>query len=183
MCGDSGPNPEGGGIGYRVAFQAGGGASPWSPPEFWRSRIGTGLVVRDWVEGGIHIHPPLPGSGDVAHIRLDRRDGAGGNLLECRTEDGTHVLAALHPDGRLTIADGLDPSDAVTRSQLDDLRREQLEVTDTVRSLQARPADLSATPVRALGAELGRRLSPLRPAVWRSLGRRAARLRESVRAR
>jgi hypothetical protein len=178
VCGDSGPNPEGGGIGYRVAFQAGGGASPWSPPEHWRSRIGTGLVVRDWVEGGIHIHPPLPDAGEVAHIRLDRRDGAGGNLLECRTEDGTHVLTALRADGRLSIADGTDFTDAVSLGQLDAVRH---ELADAIRSLREGPADLSATPTRALGAELARRLSPARPTVWRSLRRRAARLRASVR--
>jgi hypothetical protein len=114
----------------------------------------------------------------VAHIRLDRRDGAGGNLLECRTEDGTHVLAALRTDGRLSIADGTDFTDAVSLGQLDAVRH---ELADAIRSLREGPADLSATPTRALGAELARRLSPARPTVWRSLRRRAARLRASVR--
>lgn len=175
VCGDSGPNPEGGGIGYRVAFQAGGGASPWSPPEYWRSRIGTGLVVRDWVEGGIHIHPPLADAGPVAHIRLDRRDGADGHLLECRSEDGRQVIAAIRSDGRVSVTPGTEPSDAVTVDQLEALRRALTELQEEVRA----GADLSGTPTRALGRELAARWSPARPATWRRLVRRATRRRRA----
>lgn len=192
VCGDSGPHPEGGELGYRVAFQAGGGASPWSSPEHWRSRIGTGLLVRDWLEAGIHVQPPHPDAGEVPQVRLDRRDAQRGNLLECRSEDGKGLLAAILPDGRLFVADGRDPCDAVTRAQLDDAlattRRQVRELTDQVRALQGtrplRPEedlpgtapDLAGVPAEQLGRELGRRLSPRRPGFLRSLGRRARRV-------
>lgn len=192
VCGDSGAHPEGGDVGYRVAFQAGGGASPWSPSEHWRSRIGTGLLVRDWLDVGVHVHPPHPDAGDVPQVRLDRRDAQVGNPLELRTEDGEHVLSALRPDGRMTISDGRDPADAVTRAQLDQAlasaRRELRELGDQVRTLQGLPArprdgatpppvpDLSRVPVEDLGRELTRRVSPRRPGLLGSLARRARRV-------
>jgi hypothetical protein len=176
VCGDSGPHPEGGGIGYRVAFQAGGAASPWAPPDQWRSRIGTGVVVRDWLDGGVHVHAPHPDAGCVSQLRLDRRDDQEGNVIECRTEDGGTVLAALRPDGRMSVADGRDPGDAVTGAQLDraldDLRRELHDVVE-------RTPDLSRVPVATLGRELGRRISPARPAFWRSVRARVGRMRSS----
>ena len=52
------------------------------------------MVVRDWLEGGIHVHPPHADADAAPHVRLDRRDGATGNFLECRAEDGNEVLAA-----------------------------------------------------------------------------------------
>lgn len=122
VCGDSGPYPTGGGIGYRVAFQAGRGASPWAQPiEEWRSKIGTGVSVSDWVQHGVHVTPPhAEAEPGAAHLRLDRREGQTGNLVECRSEDASTVLAAVRPDGRLKVAGGIASDDAVTRLQLDD---------------------------------------------------------------
>jgi hypothetical protein len=181
VCGDSGPCPEGGAIGYQVGFQAGGGVSPWSPREYWRSKIGTGLVVRDWIEGGVHVRSPHPDAASPVHLRLDRRDDQTDNLIECRSEDGLGLLAAVRPDGRVTAADGLDPNDLVTRSQLDAaLAASSAELDAAVRDalerqLGAVRPDLAAVEVPALWHELVRRTSPLRPNVWRSVGRRARR--------
>lgn len=190
VCGDSGPVPEGGGIGYRVAFQAGGAASPWAPADQWRSRIGTGLLVRDWLEGGIHVHPPHPDAADAAHVRLDRREGQLGNLLECRTEDGRGVLLAARPDGRLTITDGRDPSDAVTRSQLEAsseaLRNEMRDLLDRLPAearLAAPGAGLSNVTSRTMISELAQRALPTRIRQSRLLRRSAQRVRRSGPAR
>lgn len=164
VCGDSGPSPEGGGIGYRVAFQAGGAASSWATPEEWRTRIGTGLVVRDWLEGGIHVHAPHPDAGAVPQVRLDRRDAQEGDLLECRTEDGTHVLAAIHPDGRISATEGTEPADLVTRAQLS----RELEALRQ----ELRGADVASVPTVALGRELVRRVPVVGARAWRGLRRR-----------
>jgi hypothetical protein len=168
VCGDSGPSSAGGQIGFRVAFQAGGGASPWSSPEHWRSKIGTGLVVRDWVEGGVHVHPPHPDAAAAPQIRVDRRDTQGGNLLECRTEDTTHVLAAIRPDGRIFATGGEEPSDLVNRAQLD-------HAIDTLRA-ELHGAGIAGTSTRALGRELVRRTSPTSPTFWRTLVPRTKRV-------
>lgn len=167
VCGDSGPTPQGGGIGYRVAFQAGGGASPWSPPEYWRSRIGIGLVVRDWLEGGIHVHPPHPDAGTVAQVRLDRRDAQEGDLLECRTEDGSEVLSAMRADGRVRAQPGHAPDDLITKAQLD------AAIDALCRELSA---PLAATTTKSLCRELGRRISPTTPTFWRAVPSRARRV-------
>lgn len=176
VCGDSGPYPDGGGIGYRVAFQAGGAASPWATREQWRTRIGTGLLIRDWLETGIHVHPPHVDAGAVPQVRLDRRDGQAGNYLECRSEDGLGLMAAIGPDGRIRSAPGTDPADVVTVAQLasalDELRRELGSPTSG-----SRTADLAGHSTRQLSRELASRLSPLRPRFWRSVRRQAARLR------
>lgn len=183
VCGDSGPFPEGGAIGYRVAFQAGGAASPWATRDQWRSRIGTGLVVRDWLEGGIHVHPAHEDAGEGAHIRLDRRDERVANYLECRSEDGRGIMAAIGHDGRIRAAAGLDPDEVVTVAQLDaalaTLRREL--------SADAMPADPASPPLRTastgqVGRELAMRLAPWRPRLWRSLQRRIVRRRGAPRS-
>jgi hypothetical protein len=176
VCGDSGPSPEGGGIGYRVAFQAGGGVSPWASREQWRSRIGIGLLVRDWLEGGIHVHPPHHDAGAVPHVRLDRRDGQGGNYLECRSEDGLGLMAAIGPDGRIRAEAGRDPSDVVTVAQMEAaVASVREELRAEVAQVRAAPSGLTQTSTRALGRELASRLAPWRPGVWRSLGRRLGR--------
>lgn len=175
-CGDSGPYPDGGGVGYRVAFQAGGAASPWATREQWRTKVGTGLLVRDWMDAGVHVHPPHPDAGAVPQLRLDRRDTQAGNYLECRSEDGLGVMAAIGPDGRIQAAEGHDPRDVVTlgqlRAELAALRAELAAASAA--SLPAGGAgDLGGVSTRALGRELDRRLSPWRPQVWRSLRKRA----------
>jgi hypothetical protein len=115
------------------------------------------------------------------HLRLDRRDDQTDNLIECRSEDGLGLLAAVRPDGRVTAADGLDPNDLVTRSQLDAaLAASRAELDAAVRDalerqLGAVRPDLATVEVPALWHELVRRTSPLRPNVWRSVGRRARR--------
>ena len=164
VCGDSGPSPEGGGIGYRVAFQAGGAASSWATPEEWRTRIGVGLVVRDWLEGGIHVHPPHPDAAEVPQVRLDRRDSQAGDLLECRTEDGTHVLAAIRPDGRISAAEGVDPGDVVTHGQLS---RELEQLRQELRG-----GDVRGIPTMALGRELVRRTPAVGSRAWRGVRNR-----------
>lgn len=167
VCGDSGPSPDGGGIGYRVAFQAGGAASPWAAPAEWRSRIGTGLVVRDWLEGGIHVHPPHPDAAAAPQLRLDRRDAQDGDLLECRTEDGTHVLASIRPDGRISAAEGSEPGDLITRAQLS----RELEALRQ----ELRGADVRSVPTRALGRELASRVPVVGARAWRAVRRRGPR--------
>lgn len=167
VCGDSGPHPDGGDLGYRVAFQAGGGASPWAQPVTeWRSRIGTGLVVRDWIDGGVHVHPPHPDAGPGAHVRIDRRDGQAANLLETRTEDGTTVLSALRPDGRLTLRPGAEPGDAVTVAQLHEAVRASLSTaTGGEASTGWQPiADAGATWQNGWHAEPGQDLRVRRQA-------------------
>jgi hypothetical protein len=177
VCGDSGPHPDGGEIGYRVAFQAGGAASPWATRDEWRSRIGTGVLVRDWLEAGIHVHPPHRDAGVVSQLRLDRRDNQEGNLLECRSEDGLGLLAAIRPDGRIATRDAIDPVDAVTRAQLDaavgDLARDLRAATERLAALE-RERDLRGVPARALGREMARRVAP-------AAGRRWRRARDRVR--
>jgi hypothetical protein len=183
VCGDSGSFPDGGDIGYRVAFQAGGGASSWASREEWRSRIGTGLLVRDWLEAGIHVQPPHLDAGPVPHVLLNRRDHQTGNLLECRSEDGLGLLTAIRADGRVAVADGVDPIDAVTKAQLDDsvghLQHQLHLLTEELRTAtahrQAEPNPLRATPTRTLARELLRRANPTRPGLWRSLGHRLRR--------
>lgn len=169
VCGDSGPYPTGGGIGYRVAFQAGGAASPWAGPEQdWRTRIGTGLLVRDWLEGGVHVHPPHPDAADVPHVRLDRRDGQAGNLVECRAEDGS-LLAAVRPDGRVTGRAGDEPDDMVTRAQLDEAMR-RIEALEARLGADVRPPSprLRDRPV----SDLVRRCTPWRRRFWQAGARR-----------
>lgn len=176
VCGDSGPFPEGGNIGFHVAFQAGGGASPWADRDHWRSRIGVGLLVRDWLETGVHVQAPHIDAGAVPHVLLNRRDGQEGNLLECRSEDGLGLLAAIRPDGRLAVAEGVDPIDAITRTQLeravaalrDELREEFREALDE----SAEAPHLSGVPTRGLARELTRRAPRLLPNLWRRVGRR-----------
>lgn len=214
VCGDSGPWPAGGGIGYRVAFQAGGAASPWAPADQWRSRIGTGLVVRDWLEGGIRVHRPHADARAVPHIRLDCGDHQTGNLLECRAGDD-ELLTAIRPDGRISIANGRDPADAVTRAQMDEalgaIRREVLDLSNQLRALQGKPPLTPTAPVGTDGSEtlatahntessppstdrvlarvglgdlsreVARRVTPTRPAFWRSLRSRARRVTSRLR--
>jgi len=182
VCGDSGPYPDGGGVGYRVAFQAGGAASPWATREQWRTRIGTGLLVRDWLDGGVHVHPPHPDAGAVPQVRLDRRDGQLGNYLECRSEDGLGLMAAIGPDGRVRAAEGRDPTDVVTKAQLDAaIVALRTELASGSADATGR-GDLSGVSAEALWTELASRLSPLRPGFWRSL-RRRTRARRSRRRR
>jgi hypothetical protein len=180
VCGDSGPFPDGGDIGYRVAFQAGGAASPWATRDEWRSRIGTGLVVRDWLTGGIHVEPPHPDAGTVPQLRLDRRDHQEGNLLECRTEDGLDVLAAIRPDGRITASDASGPNDVVTRAQLDDavttLARDLEAATARLHALEAAGGQLADVPTRRLGRELARRIARRGRRSMRATRARLARL-------
>lgn len=170
VCGDSGAFPAGGGIGYRVAFQAGGAVSPWASREDWRSKVGTGLLVRDWVEAGVHVHPPHPDAGAVPQVRLDRRDGQAGPYLECRSEDGLGLMASIEADGRIRAADGIDPSHLVTKGQLD----AALAAVRAELAAAAEPA-LSTVSTRTLGKELSGRLAPWRPDVWRSARRRLRR--------
>lgn len=159
VCGDSGPYPEGGGLGFKVAFQAGGAVSPWAPRDLWRTRIGTGLLVRDWMEVGIHVHPPHLDAGEVPQVRLDRRDAQTGNYLECRSEDGLGLIASIGPDGRIRAARGRDDADVVTVAQLE----------EAVASLRAeRRTDLSDLSTRRLARELAERC-------WRSARRRIRR--------
>jgi hypothetical protein len=177
VCGDSGPYPDGGGVGYRVAFQAGGAASPWATRDEWRSRIGTGLMVQDWLEAGVHIHPPhVDAEDDVPQLRLDRRDAQTGNYLECRSEDGLGLMAAITPDGRVWAADGRDPGDLVTVAQMEAalaaLRAElRPDGDDDVEPPER--ASLSKVPLRHLGREIVARLSPRRAGSRRSARRRS----------
>lgn len=184
VCGDSGPHPEGGDVGYRVAFQAGGGASPWAQPiTEWRSKIGTGLAVRDWIDHAVHFHPPHPDGGVGAHLRLDRRDSQTTNLVECRTEDGTHVLSAMRPDGRITANEGRDPTDVVTIAQLEATRDTlQAEIRDLATRLAALDGGHSGEGASSQQvprlvdrrlSDLARRATPWKPEFWRSLARRA----------
>lgn len=177
VCGDSGPYPEGGGIGYRVAFQAGGAASPWATREEWRSRIGVGLLVRDWLEGGVHVHPPHRDAGAVPHVRLDHHHDGASNFLECRRgaddpDGGDGVVTAVTSDGRVQATPGRDPGDLVTVAQLeaavaglrDELRAE-------VARASAGSPRLTEASTRQLGRELASRVSH---AVRRRLGRLGA---------
>ncbi|MCC5952424.1 MAG: hypothetical protein JJU45_10065 [Acidimicrobiia bacterium] len=167
VCGDSGPYPEGGGIGFKVAFQAGGAASPWAPREQWRTRIGTGLLVRDWLEAGIHVQPPHHDAAAVPQLRLDRRDHQKGNYLECRSEDGLGLIASIGPDGRMRAAPGQDDADVVTVAQLE----------EALAALRADlRADLSGVSARRLGRELAARC-------WRTARRRVRQVVSSAGAR
>lgn len=181
VCGDSGPFPDGGDVGYRVAFQAGGAASPWSFD--WRTKIGTGLLVRDWVDAGVHVQAPHPDAGTVPQLRLDRRDGQEGHYLECRSEDGLGLMLSIDAEGRVRAADGVDPSHLVTKGQLDAevaaLREElraEIRAAVSAAAAVATPAAVPTTApgdalgtatTGALGRELARRLSPRRGSVWR----------------
>jgi hypothetical protein len=177
VCGDSGAYPDGGDVGYRVAFQAGGAASPWATREQWRTRIGTGLLVRDWLESGIHVHPPHPDAGAVPQLRLDRRDGQAGNYLECRSQDGLGLMAAIGADGRIRAADGQDPAEVVTVGQLEAAMASLRAELGLAGRSGVGPDGLSGATTRELGGELASRLSPLRPRFWRSVRRKVARLR------
>jgi len=120
VCGDSGSYPEGGGIGYRVAFQAGGEASPWAARGDWRTRIGIGVVVQDWLEAGVHVHAPHPDAeADVPHLRLDATRPDRATFLECRVEGQVEPVMAVRGDGRVRSAPAREPDDVVTLAQLE----------------------------------------------------------------
>lgn len=122
VCGDSGPYPEGGGIGYQVAFQAGGEASPWAERGDWRTRIGVGVVVQDWLEGGVHVHEPHPDAeAGAPHLRLDATRPDRASFFECRIKDEAEPVMAVRGDGRVRSAPAREPDDVVTLAQMEAL--------------------------------------------------------------